>query len=102
MLSAQGGVAVWLALPFTDCATCALLCPALLFSGAVDELKDVAKSLRRLPVVEPELPTVRDAIEWPAGATARLDVHRVPDYPESWGWDVGGSACYCCCRVGST
>lgn len=26
---------------------------------AVDELKDVAKSLRRLPVVEPELPTVR-------------------------------------------
>ena len=25
---------------------------------AVDELKDVAKSLRRLPVVEPELPTV--------------------------------------------
>ncbi|KAL4425825.1 hypothetical protein ABPG75_009841 [Micractinium tetrahymenae] len=27
-------------------------------SYAVDELKDVAKSLRRLPVVEPELPTV--------------------------------------------
>lgn len=27
---------------------------------AVDELKDVAKSLRRLPVVEPELPTVSD------------------------------------------
>lgn len=27
--------------------------------NAVDELKDVAKSLRRLPVVEPELPTVR-------------------------------------------
>lgn len=25
----------------------------------MDELKDVAKSLRRLPVVEPHLPTVR-------------------------------------------
>lgn len=38
-------------------------CPALLTCFrlilAVDELKDVAKSLRRLPVVEPELPTVR-------------------------------------------
>ena len=27
----------------------------------MDELKDVARSLRRLPVVEPELPTVRRA-----------------------------------------
>lgn len=28
----------------------------------MDELKDVAKSLRRLPVVEPQLPTVRPAV----------------------------------------
>lgn len=32
---------------------------------AVDELKDVAKSLRRLPVVEPELPTVRARLNQP-------------------------------------
>lgn len=32
---------------------------ALRLIHAVDELKDVAKSLRRLPLVEPGLPTVR-------------------------------------------
>ena len=35
--------------------------PPFLACPTVDELKDVAKSLRRLPVVEPQLPTV-----WPA------------------------------------
>ena len=47
-----------------ECAARSSLVPAHLATHspgippAVDELKDVAKSLRRLPVVEPEVPTV--------------------------------------------
>lgn len=35
-----------------------LICRIPVGHLAIDELKDVAKRLRRLPVVEPELPTV--------------------------------------------
>jgi hypothetical protein len=44
--------------PWEARAACPLLGPVL---PAVDELKDVAKSLRRLPVVEPNVPTVSNA-----------------------------------------
>lgn len=45
-------------MPWEARAACPLLGPVL---PAVDELKDVAKSLRRLPVVEPNIPTVSNA-----------------------------------------
>ena len=47
----------------------ALLCTML--PHAVDELKHVAKSVRRLPVVEPELPTVRTLLP-PAAVLAAV------------------------------